>query len=269
MKALFYILTIAMLLQATSCSRSKRIAPQAHSNTEKPETIYDAESINITTDTIGNASTTSSNKLMRKVTGVEIERITKEEYEEAARHPLKQPELLQNTAFVKRLAREFYKEDSLRKIYDVHKQNGIFFTVGCDDLKINTAHRIITNEGDSLYILHIPMPMESRSYLYNSKAQRISQDMFNSYNFDGTLCAASEEFDSASEEFDSDDFVWFRFYRLSTSGATLCAEIASTFTYCVSGSYFFSQNHDFYFMMCKKWDGPNLFYKAKTSELKE
>lgn len=262
MKALFYILTIAMLLQATSCSRSKRIAPQAHSNTEKPETIYDAESIYITTDTIGNASTTSSNKLMRKVTGVEIERITKEEYEEAARHPLKQPELLQNTAFVKRLAREFYKEDSLRKIYDVHKQNGIFFTVGCDDLKINTAHRIITDEGDSLYILHIPMPMESRSYLYNSKAQRISQDMFNSYNFDGTLYAASEEFDS-------DEFVWFRFYRLSTSGATLCAEIASTFTYCVSGSYFFSQNHDFYFMMCKKWDGPNLFYKAKTSELKE
>lgn len=77
MKALFYILTIAMLLQATSCSRSKRIAPQAHNNTEKPETIYDAESIYITTDTIGNASTTSSNKLIRKVTGVEIERITK------------------------------------------------------------------------------------------------------------------------------------------------------------------------------------------------
>ena len=128
-------------------------------------------------------------------------------------------------------------------------------------LKINTAHRIITDEGDSLYILHIPMPMESRSYLYNSKAQRISQDMFSSDYFDGTLYAASEEFDS-------DEFVWFRFYRLSTSGATLCAEIASTFTYCVSGSYFFSKNHDFYFM-CKKWDGPNLFYKAKTSELKE
>ena len=85
--------------------------------------------------------------------------------------------------------------------------------------------------------------------------------MFNSYNFDGTLCAASEEFDS-------DEFVWFRFYRLSTSGATLCAEIVSTYAYCVYGSYFFSKNHDFYFM-CKKWDGPNLFYKAKTSELKE
>ncbi|MBP1531349.1 MAG: hypothetical protein ILA39_04390 [Bacteroidaceae bacterium] len=198
-----------------------------------------------------------------QINGIRVAEIKEEEFNLACINSRGDPHLCDIREVPDELLRIFLEEyaDSIEYFY------GTPFKWGDTDIDGNSLvdiDRILINNKDSLYFFNVQYPIGARAYIYRADGQRISEGIFGYGIVDGNIYVSHEDFDS-------DEYVWYRIYQLSTDTVELCAEIKSSYDYhtpIMDNSYFFGEDHFFYFMVMKKGEESLRYYKADVSKRK-
>ena len=135
-----------------------------------------------------------------------------------------------------------------------------------DELEEHTSYSRLPTDTDcnnSAYLLNIEGPIESRTYLVNDECEIDSVEMF---------CGDSDVelykmkvYHIASEDFDSDEFVWCKWYLLEYGNIKQIAELKDNsynyyIPYLEKSPSFFADNKGNFFLITAKKDSNVLNY---------
>lgn len=190
--------------------------------------------------------------------GIDFVEIGIEEYNQASKNKVNQLNRCDEKVLI---MQSFMNEfaDSIKEVFGepFHWESTDMF-----GNKLVNVEKVMIDD-DSLYIVNVYYPIKDRAYVYRTDGKRISEGIFGYGLVDENLYVSHEGFDC-------DEYVWYRFYQLNKDTVKQCAEIKSSYDYytpIMDNSYFFGEDHFFYFMVMKKGEESLRYYKADVSKL--